>query len=43
MWTDPPEPEVLINADFPGRIAALANAEGVDINLSAEDVYGGRL
>lgn len=43
VWTDPPEPELTINADFPGRIAAQANIEGVDIALTAEDVYGGRL
>ena len=43
VWTDPPEPELLINAAFPALIAAQANFEGVDINMTAEDVYGGRL
>lgn len=43
VWTDPPELEVQINADFPGRIADRVNFEATTSQFTGADVYGGRI
>jgi hypothetical protein len=43
VWTDPPELEVQVNAEFPAQIAARANLEAVTEEFTASSVYGGRI
>lgn len=42
-WSDPPELEVQVNADFPTRIAERVNFEASTTEFTAASVYGGRI